>query len=157
MSEPVRPYYNPDGSPTSGWAGSATSMERANWMDASGQTLTNQQRALRMLYKRGEIGLTAREFGVLAHLTHQTYSSVMSVLHKEGFIVRLKERRNHNEVYVLPQFVNDRPVSPRRPTKAQRIIEAIEDLLYDYEVEEIDSITLTTLRRTIANAGGGSE
>jgi hypothetical protein len=43
---------------------------------------------------------------------HGQASGALSVLHKEGRIARLTERRNRCAVYVLPEYVQGRETSP---------------------------------------------
>jgi hypothetical protein len=95
-------------------------------MDSSGETGTLQQRALAMLARVREHGLTSREFGLLIRKPHQTYSSVMSVLHKAGLVERLTERRTESEVYVLPEFVDGRTTAPRRMSAAENTLAALD-------------------------------
>jgi hypothetical protein len=111
---------------TSGWSGSETSRERAETADADGTTTERQQAVLRLLRERnvyadtpgnpvwtgGIGGLTWKELGVLAGMHHGQASGALSVLHKEGRIARLTERRNRCAVYVLPEYVQGRETSP---------------------------------------------
>jgi len=102
---------------TSGWSGSDTSYERAIDNDKSGLTSKNQALFMTDLLYAGEMGLTAREWGLMHNLEHQTYSSVPSVLHLSGSVVRLTQRRGRHQVYVLPNFVGDRATAPHKSNK----------------------------------------
>jgi hypothetical protein len=102
---------------TSGWSGSDTSYERAINNDKSGVTSKNQTLFITDLSYAGEMGLTAREWGLMHSLEHQTYSSVPSVLHLDGAIVRLTQRRGRHQIYVLPNFVNGRETAPHKSNK----------------------------------------
>jgi len=98
---------------TSGWSGSETSRERALDNDSSGQTKTNQNRTLRYLQEAGHAGLTWKELADLTDWHHGTSSGVLSVLHKEGIIYRLLEKRNRCKVYVHPDYRNGREHEPQ--------------------------------------------
>ena len=102
---------------TSGWSGSDTSYQRAIDNDKSGATSKNQALFLSDLLFSGEIGLTAREWGEVHNFEHQTYSSIPSVLHLSGLVVRLTERRGRHQVYVLPNYVNGRATAPHKSNK----------------------------------------
>lgn len=102
---------------TSGWSGSQTSYERAKINDTSGKTAKLQKMFLDDLERAGNLGLTSREWGDMHNLEHQTYSSVPSLLHLGGFIVRLTQRRGRHQVYVMPQWVNGRVESPHKSNK----------------------------------------
>lgn len=122
---PVLPYGG-----TSGHAGSDTSRERAERDDRDGTTASRQRQALRALTVARRQGLTWRELGEYLRLHHGQASGVLSGLHKVGLIVRLTERRNRCLVYVMPEYVDDRKVSPygrHTPVSAQEQ-EIIDDL-----------------------------
>ena len=112
LETPVLPYAG-----TSGWSGSNTSYERALDNDRSGLTSKNQALFLQDLAKSGATGLTSREWGELHNLEHQTYSSIPSVLHLGGAVVRLTERRGRHQVYVLPEYVAGRTTAPHASKK----------------------------------------
>jgi hypothetical protein len=67
-------------------------------------------RVLRYLYKSGETGATWGEIGSELGLHHGKVSSILSTLHKEGRISRLKQKRGNSYIYVDNQFVGDREV-----------------------------------------------
>jgi hypothetical protein len=102
-SIPVLPYNE-----TSGWSGTETSRDRAISNDRNGTTKSNQERTLRALLDSGSDGLTWRELADLTNWHHGTASGVLSVLHKEGMIYRLKSKRNRCKVYVHPTYLNSR-------------------------------------------------
>lgn len=97
---------------TSGWQGSEASRDRALEDDASGATGNRQQIAMWFLIDARSRGLTWRELGDYQGWHAGQSSGALSNLHKVGSIVRLKERRNRCSVYVLPEYVNLREVSP---------------------------------------------
>lgn len=97
---------------TSGWSGSDTSRERAERDDADGTTSHRQQQALSALRTAGAQGLTWKEVGARFGWHHGQASGVLSVLHKEGEIDRLTQRRNRCQVYVAHDYVNGRETSP---------------------------------------------
>lgn len=110
-SFPVLPYAG-----TSGFSGSATSEERARREDSDGTTTQRQLAAINYLKWRGVGGGTWREFAEYADLHHGQASGVLSVLHKSGRIVRLKERRNRCAVYVTADNTAGRDVDEYRQT-----------------------------------------
>jgi hypothetical protein len=103
MTETYLPYNG-----TSGWSGSDTSESRALEADTSGKTKKRQQQAINALRESGYVGLTWIELQQVMPLHHGTLSGVLSVLHKEGVICRLSEKRGKCKVYVLPEFVGAR-------------------------------------------------
>ena len=109
---------------TSGWSGTDTSRERAVKADQSGKTARNHERALRILKLVGAKGVTWKELDWRAGFNHHgTSSGVLTVLHKQGRIVRLKERRDHCRLYVLPEHAGDRTIDfpvQRMPQTAMR-------------------------------------
>ncbi len=111
-SSPSLPYAG-----TSGWSGSSTSRARAEDADKSGVTSYRQSAALFALYQAGESGLTWKELGDAMGWHHGTASGVLSVMHKDGRIARLKESRSRCKVYVHGDFVAGREVEPhgRKP------------------------------------------
>jgi hypothetical protein len=114
MSRAYLPYAG-----TSGWSGSQTSYERAISTDESGLTSHNQLMFMSDLLFTGAEGLTAREWGHLRNLEHQTYSSIPSILHEGGFVERLVQKRGRHQIYVLPEYVNGRETAPHRSKKQQ--------------------------------------
>lgn len=100
---PVLPYAG-----TSGYSGSDTSEERARTEDANGTTSERQTRLLRILEQKGHAGETVLELRQATGWHHGRASAVLSVLHKEGLIERLSERRERCKVYVVPEFVDGR-------------------------------------------------
>ena len=105
---PLTPYAG-----TSGWKGSDASHDRVTEDDSSGVTSHRQKQTLLDLASAGIRGLTWKELGEL-HGWHAGQSSgCLSVLHLEGMVARLTERRNRCSIYVLPAFVNGRVTSER--------------------------------------------
>lgn len=104
---PLLPYAG-----TSGHGGNGPSLERALREDADGTTTMRQGVALSYLRQVGEWGATWKEFGDEFGYHAGQSSGVLSVLHKEGRIVRLKNRRDRCSVYVMPEFVQGRETSP---------------------------------------------
>ena len=93
---------------SSGWSGTDTSHERASESDSSGKTALRQEQARVAIANSGFSGLTWIELQRILPLHHGTISGVLSVLHKEGVICRLSEKRDRCKVYVLPEFVGGR-------------------------------------------------
>lgn len=116
--EPVLPYAG-----TSGWSGSSTSEERALNEDASGVTARRQHDTIHALGGAAERGLTWRELAGFYGWHHGQASGSLSTLHKGGRIARLTEKRDRCKVYVLHEYVNERPTEDHgratpRPTTA---------------------------------------
>lgn len=102
---PFLPYAG-----TSGWSGSETSRKRAVDADGDGTTGANQRQVLAALALAMTRGRTWRDLSEEYGWHHGTASGVLSVLHKSGQIVRLKETRNRCKVYVLPEYAAGREV-----------------------------------------------
>lgn len=126
MSEPLLPYNG-----SSGWSGTATSMERAERADSSGTTGIRQGQTRRSLAAAAARGLTWRELAGLRNWHHGQASAVLTVLHKTGQIERLIERRDRCMVYVLPEYVAGRETSPYRPNRnqAEEALDRIEKIM----------------------------
>lgn len=125
---PVLPYNG-----TSGWSGSQTSRDRATLQDGDGTTSERQRLALRYLRSAGYSGLTWKEAAELTGLHHGAISGVLSVLHKQGLIKRLKFARSRCQVYVLPQHVDGREEAPYRPNaSAAKMLDLIQTLEEDF-------------------------
>jgi hypothetical protein len=106
---PVTPYAG-----TSGWKGSEASRDRAVQDDADGTTSKRQKETLVSLGAAGIRGLTWKDLSEITGWHHGQSSGCLSVLHLEGLVARLKERRNRCSIYVLPAFVNGRETSERK-------------------------------------------
>lgn len=98
---------------TSGWKGSEASRDRAFINDANGTTSLRQRVALKRVWDQEFRGLTWKELGEIENIHAGQSSSVLSVLHKEGLIVRLMDRRNRCSIYVAPDYIRNREISPR--------------------------------------------
>ena len=109
MLLPLTPYAG-----TSGWRGSEASRDRAIEDDASGATTLRQRTSLYRVQTQGERGLTWKELGEIENWHAGQSSGSLSVLHKEGYIYRLKEKRNRCSVYVTEEFINGRETSERK-------------------------------------------
>lgn len=101
---------------TSGYAaGSAASEDRARTEDADGTTSKRQRSVRTYVAFRGAHGATWREVASALDLHHGQASAALSVLHKEGRLVRLVERRGgRSQVYVTPDHVLDRETAPHK-------------------------------------------
>ena len=107
---PVLPYAG-----TSGHSGTDTSKERAVNQDKKGGTAQLQRRVIFWLENQRSHGVTWRELAEMLQLHHGTISGALSVLHKTGYISRLKDKRHGCKIYVLPNFVNGRTVEYQKP------------------------------------------
>ena len=106
---PLTPYAG-----TSGWSGSETSKERAGKADKDGTTFLRQKVTLDYIKYYESYGVTWKELSDLTGWHHGSASGVLSVLHKEGFIVRLKDRRNRCAIYVHPVYLQNRETVERK-------------------------------------------
>lgn len=122
---PKAPYAG-----TSGWSGSATSRERAQREDSNGTTSHRQTQTLEALRRAGADGLVWKELGARFSWHHGQASGVLSVLHKEGAICRLTERRRGCQVYVLPEYVHGRETSAHGTRGATKKLTPQEEAAY---------------------------
>lgn len=106
---PLTPYAG-----TSGWSGSQTSQDRAVQEDTDGTTKGRQNVTLRMINASKTYGMTWKELADETGWHHGQASGVLSVLHKEGLIERLTERRGKCAVYIGLNSINGRKTSPRK-------------------------------------------
>jgi hypothetical protein len=106
---PLTPYAG-----TSGWRGSEASRDRVIEDDANGATSLKQRISLHRVRTQGARGLTWKELGEIENWHAGQSSGVLSVLHKEGFIYRLKEKRNRCSIYVTEEYINNRATSERK-------------------------------------------
>ena len=105
---------------SSGHSGTQTSKDRADRDDRDGTTSKRQKQAI-LLMGWAHNGLTWKEFAEAERLHHGQASAVLSNLHKAGKIARLEEKRDRCHVYVMPEQVNGRPLSPYRQNKTVTI------------------------------------
>lgn len=134
MSGPQRPlhgstYTGEDYVPTTtyadgttGWSGSSTSRERAE-REVKGR---RQQQVYRHLLRAGVLGRTCAEVEGDLGIGHGSASSALTGLHRGRHIVRLTQRRNGQEVYVVAHHQNGREESPYRPNSTSRTREHLE-------------------------------
>lgn len=113
---------------TSGWAGSTASRERQMFIDESGETTKRQQAVIDELRNAGTYGAIWRDIALALGLHHGQASAALSVLHREGVIARLTDKRNKCSIYVLPEFVNGRTTSESIKTQASINANAIKAL-----------------------------
>ena len=106
---PLTPYAG-----TSGWSGSQTSQDRAVQDDTDGTTKGRQNVTLRLINASKTYGMTWKELADETGWHHGQASGVLSVLHKEGLIERLTERRGKCAVYIGLNSVNGRKTSVRK-------------------------------------------
>lgn len=97
-AKPHLPYAG-----SSGHSGTDTSEERATRRDRNGDTARAQAQVLALLESAGPTGMTWSEIASVTGWHHGTTSGTLSVLHAEGEILRLSERRARSKVYVLPE------------------------------------------------------
>jgi hypothetical protein len=106
---PLTPYAG-----TSGWLGSEASHDRVKEDDANGTTTLRQRISLHRVRTQGERGLTWKELGEIENWHAGQSSGSLSVLHKEGLVYRLKEKRNRCSIYVTEEYINNRATSERK-------------------------------------------
>jgi hypothetical protein len=73
-----------------------------------------QARVRRLVELRGTVGVTWKEVADTLATHHGAASGALSNLHEKGWVVRLTEKRDRCAVYVTPEYVDGRPVAPRR-------------------------------------------
>lgn len=99
---------------SSGWSGTQTSQDRAFTEDHDGTTKGRQNVTLRIINASKTYGMTWKELADETGWHHGQASGVLSVLHKEGLIERLTERRGKCAVYIGLNSVNGRKTSVRK-------------------------------------------
>lgn len=106
---PLTPYAG-----TSGWSGSTASQDRAITEDRDGTTRGRQKATMQIILASKSYGVTWKELSDQTGWHHGSASGVLSVLHKEGLIERLVERRGKCSIYVGVNSVNNRKTSIRK-------------------------------------------
>jgi len=109
FSKPILSYAG-----TSGWSGSDSSKESVIAQDKDGRTLTQQKLVFQWVVDLGHFGQTWRDLALRTGWHHGSVSRTLSLLNKEGYLVRLKETRDNCAVYVHPDFVKGREVAKRK-------------------------------------------
>lgn len=99
----------------SGHAGNDTSRERQEREDARGLTGRRQRKTFEAVELAAAHGVTSAEIEDLLGVGHGQASSALSHLHRAGRIRRIKDRRNKQELYVLPEHIGERKESPYNP------------------------------------------
>lgn len=103
------------GTTGSGYSGSATSRERQEREDGLGKTAYRQREALQAITVAGREGMTVSEIEARYGWHHGQSSSALTHLHRAEHVVRLTERRNGQEIYVLPELAGDREQARYNP------------------------------------------
>lgn len=149
---PLLPYAG-----TSGWSGSDTSHDRAVEADSNGTTTQRQRQALGTLRTAGAAGVTWKELADVQGWHHGTASGVLSVLHKEGHIARLRDDKRHRcAVYVLPEWAGDRATvaqgrkKPAPFTLAHSELEALARLRDDLDCAALPEGVGADVRQVVA-------
>jgi len=93
---------------TSGWSGTDTSKDRAFDSDSTGRTKKSQEYALRIINNVVSVGITWKELSEITGWHHGLSSGVLSILHKEGMISRLLEKRGKCRIYIANNYVDGR-------------------------------------------------
>ncbi len=137
----------PDG--TTGYvAGNEASRERAEYERDEGLASYRIREAVNRTRKYGVHGLTSAEFRDLTVLHHGQASAALTNAHKQGYLVRLQERRQHAYVYVTPENVFGRDTYPFSPQGRGRA---------NIEPEEVAKVGLRVWARTHDHEAMGRE
>lgn len=75
--------------------------------------------ALTVVQAHGPNGVTVAEAQQFLMAGHGEATTTLAALHREGALARLKDRRRQQEIYVVPEYVNGRKLSPFR-TRPER-------------------------------------
>ena len=110
---------------TEGHAGTDTSRQFAE--DEAPTAGDRQTEVLTYMRGRRGTGLTVTELKAEMIPHHGTASRVLSVLHQTGQLARLVETRGRAKVYVLPRFIDDRPVEKFQGTSAKHRWQGLTD------------------------------
>lgn len=98
-----------------GHSGSSTSEESAKRINGK-QTI----RVHEVVAGKQGFGMTCRELEVRLGVGHGSASGALTRLHRDGWLTRLTERRDRQQVYVDPAWVDGREESPYLPNVAYR-------------------------------------
>ena len=96
-TEPQRPYTQ-DGEPSAGYSGTDTSRHAEPIRAASQQTV------FEYVTTQGMRGATVKEVREATGLHHGVASGALSVLHKNGYLWRLTDKRLACRVYIHPLY-----------------------------------------------------
>lgn len=129
---------------TSGWAGSKASQDRQMFLDETGKTGERQKLVLAELQDAGRHGATWKDIALALEIHHGQASAALSVLHREGIIARLEERRDKCSIYVLPQFIDGRETADAAKTQASINANAIKAIRALHSETEHSDITNET-------------
>lgn len=105
----------PYGGTGSGYSGSATSRERQEREDGLGKTAYRQREALQAITQAGRDGMTVSEIEERYGWHHGQSSSALTHLHRADHVCRITERRNGQEIYILPMYLGEREPAPYNP------------------------------------------
>jgi ribosomal protein S25 len=140
---------------SSGSSGSEASAERAADRDEKQITSRDQREARRLLAEQRGGGLTQAELQEEMGVGHGTASQVLSNLHAAGHVARLVERRKRSHVYVLPEHVDGRELSPYRRLQSRvslrARIDALESALRDLLANPTDPQAASIADLTLAD------
>lgn len=127
MTDPAVPY-----------SGNGGSKDRAKHLMKSGKARTHRERILRFLGQKKGKGLTYKEYDEMAGTHHGTSSGMLSVMHQEGLVAMLNERRGGSAVYVLPTWVKGRETLPHRKTVTKVVMNEVASFLRNLGDREAD-------------------
>lgn len=106
--------YGPESTP--GHSGSETSRDAALAPGIGPKTAKIHE----VVRQFGSNGITCRELEHHEGLGHGAASASLTRLHRAGLIVRLADRRDKQQIYVIPCYSLHREESPYRPNAAYR-------------------------------------
>jgi DNA-binding MarR family transcriptional regulator len=129
------PYPEPDGTATTGWSGSEASHDRAIEERDNGTASERQRRTMQEVCDLGVYGITVKDLRDITGWPHGQASSTLSVLHKEGRLERLKDRRDRCHIYVHPTDVRGRETQPHGRQKPDPLTEYERATLKDIEAD----------------------
>jgi hypothetical protein len=77
--------------------------------------VTNVDTILADMTRRGARGTTTEEASYRLSVQVNSYTGRRAELHRRGVVERLAEKRDGQHVYVMPEFVDGRPIAPFVP------------------------------------------
>lgn len=100
----------------------------------------NQEICKGILTGNGPYGATRHEVSKILGRDGGPVSGSLSVMHKVGKICMLEEKRGNCHVYVMPEYVNNRPTCPPRSNAAHRLVHDCWDAWQIGDVGEVEEM-----------------
>jgi hypothetical protein len=114
VSAPMMIAYGTTGS---GDAGNESSRQRRILEDLTGLTGKRQREIFTRVVQSGYAGMTVGEVEDRLRLGHGQASSALTHLHRAQHLIRIKDQRMKQEIYLHPDYRGDREESPYRPRR----------------------------------------